>query len=154
MAMREWLDSTGGKIAAGLFLLVAAVGVFLGVRNFFGPRSEVAAANQRWFIDASTGKRFSHDLKAGETFPVRAPSGQNAGYPAELCYWTKDGRPKDDPTPVLMKMWKGEEGPTFCPDCGRLVRPHNPKPKPGDKPPPTEAEYKQRRGSPNQQDER
>ena len=154
MAMRDWLDSTGGKIAAGTLLAVAAVGVFFAVRNFFGDAPEVAAANERVFIDQSTGQSFSHTLQAGETFPVRAPSGKDSGYPAELCYWTKDGQQKTEPTAVLLKTWLGQEGPTFCPDCGRLVRPHNPAPMPGDRPPPTEAEYRQRRGGANEQDER
>jgi hypothetical protein len=154
MAMREWLDSPAGKIVAGVIFAVAAVAVFFSVRGLFGQSSEVAAANERVFIDRETGKSFAHELKVGETFPVRAPSGKNSGFPAELCYWTKDGQQKTDPTPVLLKTWVGQEGPTFCPDCGRLVRPHNPKPMAGDKPPPTEAEYKQRRGAPDQQDER
>src|SRR5687768_1290059 len=154
MAMREWLDSTGGKIVAVALVAVAAVAVFLAVRGFFGDAPEVAAANERVFIDQSTGKSFSHTLRPGETFPVRAPSGKDAGYPAELCYWTKDGQPKTEPTAVLLKSWLGEEGQTFCHDCGRLVRPHNPQPMPGDKPPPTEAEYKRRRGGANEQDDR
>ena len=154
MAMREWLDTTGGKIAAGALFAVAAFAVFLAVRNLFGTPSVVAEANRRVFIDRETGQSFPHELTAGETIPVRAPSGKDSGYPAELCYWTKDGQQKSDPTAVLLKTWLGQEGATFCPDCGRLVRPHNPRPMPGDKPPPTEAEYKQRRGGADQQDER
>ena len=154
MAMREWLDSSGGKIAAGLLLLAAAAAVFFAVRNLFGESPEVRAANERVFIDTKTGQRFAHELKAGESFPVKAPSGGQTGFPAELCYWTRDGQIKQDPTPVLLKNWTGGEGPTFCPDCGRLVRPHNPTPMPGDRPPATEAEYKQRRGGAGQQDER
>ena len=53
---------------------------------------------------------------------------------------------KKEPTPVFVKSRAGEPGPTFCPDCGRLVVVHNPKPKDGDRPPPTQAEYKPPRG--------
>ena len=154
MAMREWLDSTAGRIVAVALLAVAAAAVFIAVRRFMGDAPEVAEANTRVFIDQSTGQSFSHTLKAGDAIPIRAPSGKEAGYPAELCYWTKDGQQKTEPTAVLLKSWLGQEGQTFCPDCGRLVRPHNPKPMPGDKPPPTEAEYKQRRGGANDQNER
>src|SRR5688572_13550439 len=101
MAMREWLDSTDGKLAAGALLVIAAFGVFFGVRSFFGDAPEVRAANRRVFVDAETGQSFTHELQAGETTPVRAPSGKQSGYPAELCYWTKDGKPKAEPTAVL-----------------------------------------------------
>ncbi len=146
MAMREWLDTTAGKIAAVALLAVAAVAVFVGVRNVFGPPAEVREANQRTFIDAETGQPFSYTLKAGDRIPVRAPSGKQSGYPAELCFWTADGKIKTDPTVVMLEEVRGNAGPTFCPDCKRLVRGHNPRPSPGDKPPPTKAEYKPRAG--------
>jgi hypothetical protein len=103
-------------------------------------------ARERTFICAQTGKSFEHTLKLGEAIPVKSPySGQNTGYPAELCYWTKDGRIKKEPTAVLLKTLVGERGPTFCPECGRLVVGHNPRPKAGDAPPPTEAEYQSKK---------
>lgn len=144
MAMREWLESTGGKIAAAVLLVAAAVAAFLAIRNTFGPSSEVARANDRIFVDADTGKQFRHELKLGESIPVRAPSGKETGYPAELCYWTRDGKVKPDPTGVLLNSWIGKPGPTFCPDCGRLVVGHNPMASPDRKPPPTKEEYKGR----------
>jgi hypothetical protein len=146
MALRNWLDSIGGKVAAAGLLLVATVAVVLAVRNAFGPPAEVTRANQRIFIDAETGKPFRHELKMGEMIPVRAPSGGQSGYPAELCFWTRDGQIKDEPTPVLINEELGKSGPTFCTDCERLVRPHNPRPSPGDKPPPSKAEYRPRAG--------
>lgn len=145
MAMREWLDSAGGKIVTGALLLVAVAVVFIAVKNAFGPSAEVAEANKRVFIDADTGKSFTHTLKEGDVFPVKAPSGKEVGYPAELCYWTRDGQIKEEPTAVLLNEWVGKSGPTFCPDCGRLVRGHNPRPQPGDPPPPTQQQH---RGSP------
>ena len=71
-------------------------------------------------------KAFRYEIKIGDSVPVKAPSGEKSGYPAELCYWTKDGQPKEDPTPVLLNQYVGKSGPTFCPDCGRLVVNHNP----------------------------
>jgi hypothetical protein len=126
-------------------LVLVAVGAgILAFRNTFGPSREVAQANERFFVDAETGKPFKHDLTSGEEIPVRAPSGKNTGFPAELCFWTKDGKPKTEPTAVLMNAWVGKPGPTFCPDCGRLVVGHNPPASADRKPPPTKEEYKPR----------
>ena len=152
MAMREWLETTGGKIAVALLLLAAAGFGVWAVRNTFGTSSAVTDANTRIFIDAETGKPFRHKLKAGDPYPIPAPSGKNSGYQAELCYWTADGKTKTEPTPVLLEEAQGKPGPTFCPDCKRLVVGHNPMPKPGDKPPPTQAEYKPRGGAGGRRD--
>jgi hypothetical protein len=139
--LREFLRSTGGKIAAVALVLIGIVLAYVSFRANWG--NGIAAINvDRMFIDAKTGKPFEHTIAMGEKFPVKAPSGGNTGYPAEKCYWTKDGKVKKDPTPVLFNAWIGKQGPTFCPDCGRLVIGHNPYPQPGAKPPPTEAEYK------------
>jgi hypothetical protein len=98
-------------------------------------------------VCAQTGKAFTVELKDGLSIPVRSPySGQQTGYPAELCYWTKDGKPKDEPTAVLLNSWVGKRGPTFCPDCGRLVVGRNPEPAPDRKPPPTREEYQSAAG--------
>ena len=97
------------------------------------------------FVDVETGKGFHQKLSADLVVPCRAPdTGKMAGYPAELCYWTRDGRPKADPTPVALNDTLGKPGPTFCPECGRLVVHHNPAPGPGVAPPPTRAEYDRR----------
>ncbi len=79
--------------------------------------------------------------------PVKSPfTGKETGYKAELCFWTKDGSTKTDPTAVLMNDDVGKPGPTFCPDCGRLVVHHNPVPGPHSKPPPTREEYEAEHG--------
>ena len=142
---RNFMDSPAGKATAGVVLVVAAVAVYLSVRANFGSSSAGAMSRDRIFICSETKKPFEYTLKVGDQIPVKSPhSGKNTGYPAELCYWTKDGKVKDDPTPVLLKSHLGERGPTFCPDCGRLVVGHNPRPNSGDKPPPTQADYKSR----------
>ena len=94
------------------------------------------------YIDANTGKAFDHILEKGERVPIQTPSGEKAGYPAEPCYWTKDGKAKTEPTWVLLNVYSKKPGPTFCPDCGRLVVGHNPPPAPGESAPPTAANYK------------
>jgi hypothetical protein len=141
LSVREYLQTTGGKaVAAGAIVLcIAAAGWSIWAN--VGSNEAVSAANDPWFVDAATGKPFHAQLKEGMSIPIQAPSGQLTGYMAELCYWTKDGHPKTDPTPVLMNADIGKSGPTFCPDCGRLVVPHNPPAIEGHRPPPTREEY-------------
>src|SRR5215217_1857293 len=134
--LREFLEQKTGKYAA-----IAAVSVILVISAYviystFGGSEASKAANERVYIDASTGKPFNHKLVIGETIPIKAPSGKQMGYPAELCFWTKDGKGKAEPTPVLLNQVVGKPGPTFCPDCGRLVVGYNPYPGPNKKPPP------------------
>jgi hypothetical protein len=64
-----------------------------------------------------------------------------------LCFWTADGRPKAEPTPVLLNVLVGKPAPTFCPDCARLVVGRNPGAEPGAAPPPTREAYEQRRAA-------
>jgi hypothetical protein len=144
---RRFLESGTGKMVAGGVIAVAALLMVLGIRSYFGSSSAADLSRDRVFICSETGKPFNHSLQYGEAIPIKSPhSGKETGYPAELCYWTKEGAIKDKPTPVLLRSLLGEKGPTFCPDCGRLVVGHNPKPNPGDNPPPTEGEYRLRRG--------
>ncbi len=139
---REFLRKPWGKIA-GIVFVLAMLGVAgYVVRGFFLPDSTVAAANSPLFIDAETGQTFHQTLEDGMKIPLKSPfTGKYDAYKAELCYWTKDGKPKTEPTAVLMNDDVGKPGPTFCKDCGRLVKHHNPAPGPNSKPPPTEAEY-------------
>jgi hypothetical protein len=149
--VREWVNGPGGKIV-GIVATLLLLGVLVfAVRNTFGPSEAEAHSRNRWFVDAKTGQPFKFELTAGVQVPVAAPSGGNTGYPAELCFWTKDGKPKTEPTPVLLNSMVGKTGPTFCPDCGRLVTGHNPIPMEGRPAPPTEAEYKAKASS-NQND--
>jgi hypothetical protein len=142
--LREFLNSSRGRsITLVAVIIVLAAAAFFIWRSL-GPSEAEAMSRDRVFIDSKTMKAFEHELKIGDRIPVDAPSGGRTGYPAELCYWTKDGKEKKDPTAVLLKHWIRESGPTFCPDCGRLVVGHNPTPGPGAKPPPLQSEYKER----------
>ena len=95
-------------------------------------------------IDTATGNPFNHTLELGEKIPVLAPSGGRTGIPAEKCFWTKEGKAKSDPTYVLMYGDAGKPGPTFCPECGRLVVRQNPPPSADGNPPPTAEQFKAR----------
>jgi len=80
---------------------------------------------------AETMKTFQHKPKMGETIPVESPyTHRKTGYPTEKCFWTRDGKRKLKPTYVLLNKYRGKKGPTICPDCGRIVYPHNPTPPP------------------------
>ena len=140
--IREWLTTTAGKAASGVVLVVALVMIVLSFRANFGRTDAASIAGTRMYIDASNGKTFEHRLELGEITPIKAPSGQQSGYPAEACYWTKDGKPKQDPTWVLLNIYAKKPGPTFCQDCGRLVVGRNPPPTSSATPPPTASDYK------------
>ena len=142
--LREFFNSPAGKATAIGLVVLALVLAFWSFRSNFSGGDGVTLARDRTYIDANTGKPFEHSLSVGEILPVKAPSGGN-GYPAEWCYWTKDGKVKKEPTPVLLNEYVNKPGPTFCPDCGRVVRQHNPAPMPGVTPPPTRAEIDARK---------
>jgi hypothetical protein len=66
---------------------------------------------------------------SGSMPPFNSPStGKPMVFPAERCYWTKDGKGKLEPTLVLLNEFIGKPGPTNCPDCGREVYPRFPYP--------------------------
>jgi hypothetical protein len=145
--VRKFLESSTGKMVAVGLIVLALIIMWVSVRASFGPSSAGKASVDRLFIDAKTGKTFEYTLKKGDVAPILAPSGDKTGYPAELCYWTADGGTRKDPVPVLLNIYKGDNSPTFCPDCGRLVVGHNPRPEEGRKPPPKKDEYKPRRST-------
>jgi hypothetical protein len=141
--LRDFLKGPGGKVIAAIVIAVGLFVIYINARGLFGESEIASASRDRIFIDAESGKTFEHRLQAGDTYPIESPfTHKKTGYPAELCYWTKDGKHKHDPTPVLLNQYAGKKGPTFCPDCGRLVVPMNPI---GQNPPPTADEYKNHR---------
>ena len=146
--LRELLRSKAGIGLAAAVVLVGIIAAYMSLRGVM--TSEAAALSaDRVFIDAKTGKPYELELKEGMPMPAPAPSGGNTGYPAEKCYWTRDGKTKKDPTFVLLNIYKGSKEATFCPDCGRLVVGHNPPPAEGRSAPPTEDEYKKSHGPGN-----
>jgi hypothetical protein len=137
---RDFLKGPGGKFIAAIAIAAGLFVIYLNGRKLFGESDLASTSRDRIYIDAETGQTFQHRLQVGDTTPLESPfTHKKTGYPAELCYWTKDGKRKTEPTPVLLNQLKGKKGPTFCPDCGRLVVQMNPI---GQNPPPTEEEYK------------
>lgn len=137
--IREFLNSGAGKVVSAL-VCVAAIGLaaFLIYTNLGS--NPAVAANQRVFMDVATGQTFGHELTIGEEIPITAPSGQKTGYPTEACNWTKDGKPGEKIAYVVLNEMVGKTGPTFCPDCDRLVVGNNAPAVEGKRAPPTRAE--------------
>lgn len=143
--IRNAANTPAGKVTAGVVLLLAVIMLVWSILSNFGSSEAASLSGTRTFICTETGKVFTALLREGWTVPVPSPySGKNTGVPAEQCVWTQDGNLKSEPTYVLLNEYLGKPGPTFCPDCGRLVVQRNPIYRPGDstaRPPPTREEY-------------
>ncbi len=114
-------------------VFVAAIGVAWYMQSGSDP---AAVANLRVFMCSETGKTFEHKIVEDEVEPIESPfTGRPTGYSPEACYWSKgeDGKwkAKLTPTYVILKRTLNPESreKTFCPDCGKEVRGHNPLPK-------------------------
>lgn len=142
--LRHFLNTPPGKVSIALLFAGALLLIWWQYNHAMGDGGVSDMSRGQIFMDASTGKPFTHTLGAGDTIPIKAPSGGATGYPAELCFWTPDGKPRTEPVPVLMNEYKNVKGPTFCPDCNRLVRMRNPTPAESDAPPPTQSEWEAR----------
>ncbi|MBS0191346.1 MAG: hypothetical protein U0573_09790 [Phycisphaerales bacterium] len=79
--------------------------------------------------DSETGEVIKEFPLPDEGYPAVNPkTGKRTIYPAEACYWTKEGKAKLDPTYVILNAWFGKKDVTRCPDCGRTVTKSNPMP--------------------------
>jgi len=113
-----------------VLILVAGGGIWHQIGG--GSNKAVAAAGSRMYMCSDTGKTFSHTIREGEREPIECElCGKQTGYLAERCYWTKDATgewaAKLEPTYVILKTRLDPDSTekTYCPDCGREVKPHN-----------------------------
>lgn len=145
--LREFIETTAGRVTVVGLLIVALVVIYFSFKANFGYSDVVQASRNRIFVCSETGKSFTVELKAGMRTPVKSPySGRKTGYEFdEVCNWTADGKVSDKATFVLMNGTFGKKGPTFCPECHRLVVRNNPPASAERKPPPTEEEYRQQK---------
>src|SRR5437588_253858 len=98
--VREFLHTPSGK-ATAVGVCAAALLVLYLVSRTSSPAMD--AANNRVYVCSETGKSFRVTLQPGMSIPVHSPySGKDTGYPAEACYWTKQGTVKSEPTYVLL----------------------------------------------------
>src|SRR5437870_13906692 len=100
-AIRKALRTPTGMAIGVVVVLVGLGTAIYSLKGAFTSEGASLSAD-RVFIDAITNKPFEHELQMGDVIPVKAPSGGKTGYPAEACYWTKDGKVKTDPTYVLL----------------------------------------------------
>jgi hypothetical protein len=127
--MDESVKRYGVGAVAILIVVFAAYGVWSAVG-----KDEVAdRTNKVSYICSVTEKVYQIELKPdmpGD--PQENPdTGERTLWPAEMCYWN-ECRDRGG-TPVLMNTYRGDEEPTHCPVCGRIVRFRNPVP-PGVRP--------------------
>lgn len=111
-------------------VVVLAVAGFILYSTFTGGTNPAAQSRTRAMIDRDTGEVFEkYVVEEGMTVPYINPSTKKPTlYPAEKCFWTREGKAKLTPTYVLLREYKGEQGETLCPDCGKRVVIHNPSP--------------------------
>lgn len=132
---------TGGKsgdkkpgrnnaVKVGIAAVALLATGFVLARNLLQSDSIADVTGRKTLVDSETGEVFQDfGIPAGGSFPYTNPKTKKATlYPAEPCFWTKDGRAKLDPTWVLLNEHAGKEGQTTCPDCGKPVKAHNPLP--------------------------
>ena len=108
-----------------------AIALGLSVWQLMGRSKDPGVdSRRRVAIDAATGEGFEDfAIRDGDTQPWKSPrTGERTGFPAEACFWTREGGAKLEPTWVLLNQHAGKQGPTLCPECGREVVPHNPVP--------------------------
>jgi hypothetical protein len=132
-AMSGNRESKGHPLSGGmgivLTMVILGAAVFLAYRTLTSAPIPDAQGSTTVFVCSETYKPFDYTPKAGEKDPVLSPySKKQTGYPAEACYWTKDGKRKSNPTYVILNSRLNKSGDTICPDCGRVVVPHNPMP--------------------------
>jgi hypothetical protein len=117
------------KVAGSIGALVLAA-VILGIQVFSRTATAGDASRKRTLMDAESGEVFEQfPIKDGDRQPwVNPKTGRATLFPAERCFWTREGKAKMQPTWVLLNQYAGKPGETICPDCGRRVVPHNPAP--------------------------
>lgn len=127
--------SPGKKKALTITATVVFAMAIVVAWYMLGGKSAADEANVRVFMCSETGKTFEHKISEGEIEPIKSPhTGRETGYSPEACYWTKgaDGKwkAKVKPTYVILKKTLNPDTreKTYCPDCGREVRGHNPLP--------------------------
>ncbi len=116
----------GGGAIVGVVLLVWV----LATSSLFARDPMVDASRTRPAKDSESGADFRQfRMPSDDAPPWKNPStGRETLWPAELCYWTRDGKATLTPTLVILGQYLGQTGNTICPDCGREVVRHNPTP--------------------------
>lgn len=132
--MMATADSGGRRqqVMIGVAVVVLVTAGVLAWRGA-GGSSGYRLSTDRLFKCAECGHLFEHTLQIGDKVPFECPKcDRMAGYRAWPCYWVKgeegEWKAKLEPTFVVLKNDLGLDEKTFCPDCGREVKGHDPKP--------------------------
>lgn len=128
-------DASESKLKKILSIVAAVAAVLvLGIiilrATLLAPVAPGDFSRHRTVVDSETGEVFKDfGIPDNSSMPWTNPkTGKKTLYQGEACMWTKDGKAKLDPTYVVLNEMIGKPGPTICPDCGRVVVPHNPAP--------------------------
>jgi len=99
------------------------------VWSTFGQDKVADSVNTIVLKCAESGEEFEVRLTADfPPYPHENPKTHaQTLYPAEVCYWGEECR-KRGGTRVILNSLLGKEEPTYCPVCGHIVRPRNPRP--------------------------
>ena len=120
--------SGGAGLALGIVLLAAAGALIYN--TYWRASADEPVESARFYMCSGDGNVFAYAMKKGESVPIACPAcKKTTAFPAEACYWTRDGGTKDKPTYVILNRHLKRDGPTICPDCGREVVGHNPDPR-------------------------
>lgn len=115
----------------GISTVLVAGAAVITLYQIFGRSGDPGdASRRRVAVDSVSGEVFTdYPIHDGDSQPWKNPkSGERTLYPAEPCFWTRDGKAKLEPTYVLLNQYVGKPGQTICPDCGHVVVAHNPMP--------------------------
>src|SRR5438105_1513077 len=105
-SLRSFFEGPAGKATGIGLAIIGIVAIAQSIRSNLGASDAARLSQSRHYVDAVTGKDFEAPVIPGTTDPVKAPSGGNTGYPAEECWWTRDGKIRSSPYYVLLKMYK------------------------------------------------
>jgi len=121
-----------GTLGVFIFAVLFATAGYLAWRTFTTAPPPEVDTPEVVYMCAETNKTFMHMPVTDEDQPILSPySKKNTVYRPESGYWTKDVRQKTEPTYIILNERLGKKEATVCPDCGRLVQPHNPLPPKG-----------------------
>ncbi len=119
-------------VKAGIAVVCLIAAAIFGYIQLTSGGPDLASESLRREVIDSKTLEVIKDFRIPENsaFPYTNPkTGQRTLFPAERCYYTRDGKVKADPTLVFVKQYENETaGETTCPDCGRAVIRHNPAP--------------------------
>lgn len=122
-----------GKVLGMLALTVVSLSV-LGYVLWSSYNNVANTAIRSAFLttmkDSETGEVFKQvDIRLEKNIPFTNPKTKTKTlYPAEECYWTKEGKAKLEPDYVILNERLGKPGRTICPVCGRTVTRSNSRP--------------------------